>query len=231
MNESSSSHRSRPPFNPGLRDLIAEKRRCFPPPDGESIHQGFRGWHERGYLPHRDDPGLTQLVTFHLEDAFPTALRSEWAALLETENNQEQRKKLESYLDQGRGQCYLRRRDIGQLVEDVLRYHHGTRYQLVAWIIMPNHVHVLFKVGDKPMVKTVGDWKEYAARQANSILGRRGRFWAREFWDVYMRDGEHELFARRYVENNPVKAFLVRDPKAWPWTSARYRDEFGSLCL
>ena len=46
-----------------------------------------------------------------------------------------------------------------------------------------------------------------------------------------MRDAEHELKTRRYIENNPVNALLVREPKEWPWSSARFRDEHGVLCL
>jgi len=46
-----------------------------------------------------------------------------------------------------------------------------------------------------------------------------------------MRDAAHELKTRRYVENNPVKALLVREPKDWPWSSARFGDEHGVLKL
>src|SRR5204863_7983410 len=49
-----------PPHNPGVRELVAGKRRDSSPPDREHAMLGFRGWHERGYLPHRDEPGLTQ---------------------------------------------------------------------------------------------------------------------------------------------------------------------------
>jgi len=45
-----------PPHNPGVRDLVEGKRR-WSPPKTENLKQGFRGWHERGYLPHRDEPG------------------------------------------------------------------------------------------------------------------------------------------------------------------------------
>ena len=96
---------------------------------------------------------------------------------------------------------------------------------------MPNHLHVLFKVGAVPMVKIVADWKEFVAREANKVLGRRGRFWADDFWDTYMRNSAHELRARRYTENNPVKVLLVREPKEWPWSSARFGDAYGRLCL
>src|SRR5688572_18052907 len=61
-------HRPGPPHNPGVRDLVAGRRRWSSPPKMKDAKQGFRGWHERGYLPHRDEPGLTQFVTFHLTD-------------------------------------------------------------------------------------------------------------------------------------------------------------------
>ena len=135
-----------PPHNPGVRELVASKRRWSSPPNREQALKGFKGWHERGYLPHRDEPGLTQFVTFNLVDAFPVALRSEWAALLAVADQREQRKKLESYLDRGRGECHLRRPELAKLVEDTLRFHHGKHYDLRAWVVMANHVHVLFKV-------------------------------------------------------------------------------------
>ena len=96
---------------------------------------------------------------------------------------------------------------------------------------MPNHVHVLFKVDEKPMGEVIGDWKEYTAREANRVLKRRGRLWAADYWDTFMRNSDHELQARNYAERNPVKAGLVSAAKDWPWSSARYRDEDGRLVL
>jgi hypothetical protein len=42
-----------------------------------------------------------------------------------------------------------------------------------------------------------------------------------------LRDAQQETKSRHHIENNPATAFLVRDPKDWPWCSARLRDEFG----
>src|SRR6266571_7984928 len=100
-----------PPHNPSVRELVAEKRRSSSAPKRQDALLGFRGWHERGYVPHRDEPGLTQFVTFRLADGFPAALRGEWAALLEIEDDRERRTEFEAYLDKGRGECYLRRPD------------------------------------------------------------------------------------------------------------------------
>ena len=47
-----------PPYNPGVRDLVEGKRACSRPLAKDEIERGFLGWHENGYLPHRDERGL-----------------------------------------------------------------------------------------------------------------------------------------------------------------------------
>ncbi len=46
-----------------------------------------------------------------------------------------------------------------------------------------------------------------------------------------MRDAEHERRSQKYIEANPVKAGLAAVPKEWPWSSARFRDDYERLCL
>jgi REP element-mobilizing transposase RayT len=242
VSQSPKPRRPGPPRNPGVRDVVKGKRLWSPPPKTENSKQGFRGWHERGYLPHRDEPGLTQFVTFHLADSFPQSLRSEWEHFAKIEDDREKRKLLEAYLDKGRGECHLHRPEIARLIEDNFRQFSGecrgsqnrapgisARYELRAWVIMPNHVHVLFKVGTVSMAKIVGAWKKHTGRLANKRLGKRGAFWAEDYFDTYMRDAEHERKTVHYIDDNPTKAKLVLDPKDWPWSSARFRDEFGVL--
>ena len=219
------------PYNPGVRDLIAAKRAVAQPLSKDALDQGFLGWHENGYLPHRDEPGLVQFVTFRLVDAFPNTLRHEWEALLKIEDDRRRRVELERYLDKGRGQCYLCRKDVAKLVEDSLIRFQSTRYDLRAWVIMPNHVHVLFQVLDVPMWKLVGGWKNYTTREANKMLHRTGKLWQDGYWDTFMRDGDHELRSRRYIEWNPVKAGLSSAARAWMWGSARWRDVYERLCF
>ena len=170
-------------------------------------------------------------ITFHLVDAFPANLRAEWMALLEIEDQRERRNQLAQYLDEGRGACWLRRPQLGGMVDQAIRFYHHKRYDLLAWVVMPNHVHALFKVNTIPLSIIVADLKEYTAREANKELGRRGQFWADDYWDTFMRNAEHELKTRRYIENNPTKAYLVRDPKDWPWSSSRFRHDHGALRL
>jgi REP element-mobilizing transposase RayT len=145
------------------------------------------------------------------------------------EDNLERHRQLETYLDKGRGECHLRDPKIASLVDAAFRFYHQRYYDLRAWVIMPNHVHLLFKVKTTPLGKIIKQLKQYTARKANELLQQRGQFWAEDAWDTYMRDEAHELQTRRYIESNPVKAGLIKVAKEWPWSSARFRDENGAL--
>jgi REP element-mobilizing transposase RayT len=94
---------------------------------------------------------------------------------------------------------------------------------------MPNHVHLLVDVWESPLAELVKSWKSFIARRANKLLGRNDGFWEREYLDTVIADEEHRRTAVHYIENNPTKAKLVLDPKDWPWSSARFRDEYGRL--
>ncbi len=218
-----------------LQHLVQGKNEAFRPLTDDERALGFLGWHERGYLPHCDYPGLTQLITFRLADSMPAARRGEWEHLLSIEDTTEKRTKLEEYLDCGVGTCALRDADIAQRMEGALQHFHGDRYELLAWVVMPNHVHVLVQIWMMPMSKLVRSWKRHIAGAPQSLRreteddtvapqGLRRSFWEREYWDTHMRDEEQERKAIRYIENNPVKARLCLDPAAFPWSSARHRN-------
>lgn len=56
-----------------LRRLVAEKNEWNESLSAEDQAKGFRGWHERGYLPHCDKAGLVQFITFRLWDSLPAS--------------------------------------------------------------------------------------------------------------------------------------------------------------
>lgn len=147
------------------------------------------------------------------------------------EDNLERHRQLEAYLDKGRGICHLRDPRIAGLVDTAFQFYHRRYFDLRTWVIMPNHVHLLFRVDVIPLGRIIKQLKQYTAREANKLLRRCGQFWAEDAWDTYMRDAAHELKTRKYIENNPVKAGLVKTAKDWPWSSARFRDENGVLHL
>jgi hypothetical protein len=158
-----------------LRDLVEQKNAGFRPLTDEERHLGFLGWHERGYLPHCDYPGLVQLVTFRLADSLPASRRGEWQHLLTMEDSREKRRRLESFLDQGAGECLLQRVELAHLVESACLHRHGQDFELLAWVVMPNHAHVLVQVWDVPLGQLLLSWKSYSAKRVNRALGRRGR--------------------------------------------------------
>lgn len=218
-----------PPTNLGLLELIRAKREwCWKPSNAE-LRQGFRGWHQRGYLPHFDAPHVTQLLTFMLDDSFPVSRRAEWEPILRESSDSAKRRKLEAWLDRGHGECWLGQSEVARLVEQVLMEGRGRDFEIGAWVIMPNHVHLLIEVRQVPVSTLVRRWKGKSSRLANVHLGRSGRFWQIDYFDTLIRDANHRAKAVRYIEQNPVKARLVREAPFWVWSTARHRDVHGRL--
>ncbi len=97
------------------------------------------------------------------------------------------------------------------------------RYRLAAWVVMPNHVHVLFETWQTPLPKLLHSWKRHAALQINRLLGNTGPLWQEEYWDRRMRNEAHFNQAVHYIEWNLVKAGLATRPETWPFSSANAR--------
>ena len=228
MKSSKPSHRKLPQ-NLGLFELIRAKRESSWKPSVAELKKGFRGWHQRGYLPHFDAPGVTQFVTFQLQDSFPVTHRAEFETILKEPNDSVKRKKLEAWLDRGHGECWLRRRDVAELVEMVLLESNGNQYWMHAWVVMPNHVHLVVDVWHVPLMKLINRWKGKSSRKANKLLDRSGAFWQEDYYDTLVRDETHSKRAMRYTEQNPVKAFLTKAAHEWPWSSAHHRDQYERL--
>jgi REP element-mobilizing transposase RayT len=104
------------------------------------------------------------------------------------------------------------------------------RYELVAFCIMPNHVHLLIrsfvnitaehqgKTAKYPLADTLRLIKGSTARECNLTLGRSGKFWHHESYDHYVRDEEEFERIIKYILNNPVKAGLVKEWNQWKFT-------------
>jgi len=134
------------------------------------------------------------------------------------------RNALESCCDAGLGACYLRDPRIAALMQNALLHFDGERYWLLAWVVMPNHVHVLAQFDCRFSVPSVlHSWKSFVAHHANKLLGRSGPFWQREYFDRFIRNEEHYRNAVSYIEANPVKAGLAALPEEWRFSSALLR--------
>ena len=192
------------------------------------LPQSQLGWHSRGYLPHFDGGELAQFITFRLHDALPGAVLARWKEELKHEKFGEieaiMRRRVEAYLDQGHGNCYLKQPGLGAMVQNALLFHDEIKYRLSAWAIMPNHVHLLCTpaIGHN-LAEIMHSLKSYTANQANKTLGRKGRFWQKEYFDRYIRNARHFASVMAYIENNPVKARLCEKAEDWPFSSASWR--------
>ena len=128
-------------------------------------------------------------------------------------------------MDAGMGCCALRHPEVAAMVQETLLKHDGQRYRLLAWCIMPNHVHALIETNDA-LGKIVQSWKSFTGRwamQKNAELGLGvpGKaLWMREYWDRYIRDSNHFGAVSDYIHRNPVKVGLCRAAAEWPWSSA-----------
>jgi putative DNA methylase len=187
------------------------------------------GWYDRGYLPHLDRPGIAQLLSFRQADSVPRRLLLAYDRVLAEARGAERRAArtrtlvhMEQYLAKGRGTCRLRDPAAAKLVEDALLFHAPRDYDLIAWVVMPNHVHVVLRRKRNVELRTiVRRWKSWTAARLNEAGATSGRFWQPEVFDSWLRDEDGFSSAIRYVEMNPVKAGLCRSPLDWPFGSAR----------
>lgn len=177
-----------------------------------------KGWHSRGYLPHFDSAETIQFITFRLADSLPRAVAESLAKLTDSLSETDRS------LDSGYGACWLGESAVADLVQDALVHFDGQRYRLLAWCIMPNHVHAVVQpVAGNSLGGIVQSWKSFTAKAANRLLGREGPFWHKDYFDRYIRDEGHLARTVDYVENNPVKAGLITAAADWPWSSRRFR--------
>lgn len=195
---------------------------CAPstPQPGSAGVSPAKGWHSRGYVPHLDHPGLIQSITFRLADALPVSVINR---LRQGEpDDRRLLERLEDYLNPGHGECLLRDPTHAQTVENALLHFDGQRYRLLAWVVMPNHVHVLIEMqAGHAVADAVQSWKSFTAKAINRVLGRHGVLWQREYFDRYIRDERHLQAVMEYINNNPVKAGLVKTTDDWRFGSAR----------
>ena len=186
-------------------------------------------YYERN-LPHRLARGSMLFLTFRLAGSLPAAvlarLRTERGAAAKEQapDYAEQKRyfgRFDALLDAARtGPTWLRLPAVAALVAEALHHRDGTHYDLVAYCLMPNHVHAVLVLPDDapPLVTTLQSLKARTAVRANHLLGRAGPFWQPETYDHIVRDAEEGRRIVAYVLNNPVKAGWVATWEQWPHT-------------
>ncbi len=175
-------------------------------------------------LPHWRQDGCTYFVTFRLADSLPRAVYESWreerdaclAALPATATREAREtatslftEKLERIFDQGHGACLLGNGNIAAELERILRFHDGSHYALGAFVVMPNHVHLIVTpLGDHRLADILQNWKSVSAHRINRLAARTGPLWQDESFDHIVRDEEHLEKFTAYIERNPGQAGL-----------------------
>jgi putative transposase len=194
----------------------------------------------RRNLPHYQPPGATCFVTFRLAGSLPHEVVARFKEdrakaqrqHFETggeEGGINQRKKrhfarFDKLLDTaGQGPRWLGNAVAAKVVSDAIHFRDGREYELLAYCIMPNHVHLVITLerNDISLYKVLQSLKRFTAREANKILARSGAFWQHESYDHVVRDGKELIRVIAYVLRNPEKAGLVDTWKSWRWSYSR----------
>ena len=175
-------------------------------------------------LPHWQQGSVWVFVTWRLADSLPQAKLNQWrteqeiwkelhAGVGEKQWGAEYRRRfsrhVDDWLDQGFGSCLLRDATMAKIVGDALRHFNGAWYELDSFVVMPNHVHVLFRpLGKHLLAAILKSWKGFTGRALNKRTGQRGAVWQDEYWDRLIRDDRHFSKAVEYIRANPIKANL-----------------------
>jgi hypothetical protein len=173
------------------------------PEDSSQPNPLVAGLHFRGKLPHLKKEGAVYFVTFRLADSLPAhevaRLKHERKVILEqaraaksplTWHEEEQLlawycDKVETLLGAGHGACWLSKPEIAEMVANALKFFAGQRYELRAWVVMPNHVHaVVWPMAGHTLNDILHSWKSFISSAANRLLQRTGEtFWQAESFD------------------------------------------------
>ena len=90
-----------------------------------------------------------------------------------------------------------------------------------AWVLMPNHVHVILTPRDSDGIRrALAKVHRAYAGHVHARLKRTGHFWQGRFGCVAM-DEDHLGAALRYVALNPVRARFVDQATDWRWSSVQ----------
>jgi len=196
------------------------------------IYRGDFDTYEGRYLPHWDVEDGIYFVTFRLANSLPESklreLSDEYRRRVRqvTEHDDADAEELAAFaseyyfsnidveLDASRGACYLAHPEVAEMVSDSLEYFDGERYGLYGWVIMPNHVHVVFeRTAEWTLSEVVGSWKSYTAHEARELVDYGESFWQGGYFDRLIRTKTEFRETLQYGCRNPEAAGF----EEWEW--------------
>jgi len=194
-------------FSPGISSEAKAS-----PPGSECMNviwsRGFSPENQQHHLPHIDIKDHYQFITFRTQDSVDTYLRN-----LAGQNlpNSKHQLAIDKYLDQSQNGAYLTD-EVLLFLNDFIKTNDAVLYGLIAFCIMPNHVHLLIRPLDK-LARIMRLLKGGSAKLINEMMRREGRFWAADYYDKLIRDEKHFAVVYQYIKRNPA---VLGEAKASP---------------
>lgn len=214
---------------------------------------GFRGLHPdipvtmyQRHLPHWRQDGATYFVTFRLADSLPQQKleelkrwRAEWERTHPEPRTEAQWQdftrrhaiRIEGWLDEGYGECVFGDANKVDIMSTAMLFFQDDRCSTYAFVVMPNHVHVVMKpLGDWQLEQILDSWKGFVGHSVNKSMQRSGALWQEESYDRIIRDEEHLFRVVQYIGKNPLKAGLPESVwfrwihPAWEQANWGFRD-------
>jgi len=104
------------------------------------------------------------------------------------------------------------------LIMDALWHFDKTRYNLIAFVIMDNHIHIIFTpLGEYDVVSVIHSWKSFTANRLQRKFGRTGNVWMEEYYDRIIRDEDEFIQKGEYIIANPLKCWPEISEYKWLW--------------
>ena len=185
----------------------------------------------RRTLPHWLVADASYFVTLRLAGTLPKAvievMQRERESVMETEDvrhelAQRQFVQIERLLDgDASNRLDLTVPEVARMCLANLDWLRKRGWRIFAATVLGNHVHLLLRSENgrsRELLAELDQYKGFTGREANRLLGRQGRFWARDQFDHWLRDAGKFDAVVRYIARNSVKAGLVADWREWPWT-------------
>lgn len=189
-------------------------------------------FHEGSVLPHWEVSEGRYFVTIRQAGSLPDSVVERLRERARRQNVSVETTRsifadIEEVLDGDDGGGDLTRPDIAEILAEAIS-HRVTRdvWDMMEYVIMPNHVHLFFRLCEGRLMKTMIGFKRWTGRQAAEHLDRKGeRFWQREWFDHWSRSPTEDERIAAYIRHNPVKAGLVEKCNQWPYGSWETSEE------
>lgn len=172
-----------------------------------------------GNLPHWHQIGKIQFITFRLADSLPQSKIKELSSFIAEFNagypkpwDLSTTKKFratvgrieERLLNNGYGSCLFKKSELREVITSAIKHYSPSHYTIVAYVIMPNHVHLLVHFhSDINPERIMQSIKSYSSHQINLKLQKTGKVWMSEYFDRIVRSENDLQKYIEYIGNNP----------------------------